>query len=482
MYHVNGRSTRGIESLLATKIPVICAPMYRPEIPKKLRRPLGNFEYAAVDDHTKEITIDVLIGLDNHLKCVKLGVKALTDGLVAQESVFGCIISGTVEAKASPSSVNLSHQLLCLNDMADSMLRTFWELESIGICDGEVSITDSVMQEFHNSVCVAFVRKALQVPKVECRCWADSMVALAWNKEDPSKWKAFVGNCVSEIQQLASPAQWYHCPGKCNQSEIWLHGPEWVVGADQRSEPFDVGLDASRNDIQDEKSCGTTLLVTNSGPVKMLETERWGSFEKSIRLVELVLRCIHNIRKSAAERQTDDLSQGELSIAKERLFLCVQEEHYANELVALRQSRPVPRNSPVARLSLMLGSDGLLMVQGRLQMAQLAFEEKYPIILPKCHLSFLLLRFHHRLLKHAGVSTMVVSVRNHYTGLLACGGWLNRQSESAFHVRSSEMPLFLYLKEFLIFQHPPKLKTKHHRSIHNTDPVSDSVHRSQPPA
>ena len=347
---------------------MISAPMYRPEIPKKLRRPLGNFEYAAVDDHTKEITIDVLIGLDNHLKCVKLGVKALTDGLVAQVSVFGDIISGTVEATASPSSVNLSHQLLCLNDMADSMLRTFWELESIGICDGEVSITDYVMQEFHNSVCVAFVRKALQVPEVECRCWTDSMVALAWIKEDPSKWKAFVGNCVSEIQQLASPAQWYHCPGKCHpadiaslgvlaeelvSSEICLHGPEWLVaeqgselhgpgwlvGADQRSEPFDVGLDASRNDIQDEKPCGTTLLVTNSGPGTMLETERWGSFEKSIRLVGLVLRCIHNIRKSAAERQTDDLSQGELSIAKERLFLCVQEEHYANELATLRQSR-----------------------------------------------------------------------------------------------------------------------------------------------
>ena len=31
----------------------------------------------------------------------------------------------------------------------------------------------------------------------------------------------------------------------------------------------------------------------------------------------------------------------------------------------------------------------------------------------------------------------------------------------------SEMPLFLYLKEFLYFQHLPKFKKKHHRSIHN---------------
>ena len=29
------------------------------------------------------------------------------------------------------------------------------------------------------------------------------------------------------------------------------------------------------------------------------------------------------------------------------------------------------------------------------------------------------------------------------------------------------MPLFLYLKEFLFFQHPAKFKKQHHRSIHN---------------
>ena len=80
------------------------------------------------------------------------------------------------------------------------------------------------------------------------------------------------------------------------------------------------------------------------------------------------------------------------------------------------------------------------------------------------------------------------------------------------NVPVSEMPLFLYLKEFLFFQHPPKFLKNHHRSIHNirlqmiidiqvfefsntctvgasmayvdgsADPVSEGVHRSQPPA
>ena len=41
-------------------------------------------------------------------------------------------------------------------------------------------------------------------------------------------------------------------------------------------------------------------------------------------------------------------------------------------------------------------------------------------------------------------------------------------NQNLFSMRSlSEMPLFLCLKEFLFFQHLPKFKKNHHRSIHN---------------
>ena len=53
-------------------------------------------------------------------------------------------------------------------------------------------------------------------------------------------------------------------------------------------------------------------------------------------------------------------------------------------------------------------------MEGRLQFSQLSFDEKHPILLPKCHLAVLLVRFQHVLMKHAGVSTMITALRKCY--------------------------------------------------------------------
>ena len=51
---------------------------------------------------------------------------------------------------------------------------------------------------------------------------------------------------------------------------------------------------------------------------------------------------------------------------------------------------------------------------GRIQFAKLSFEEKHPVILPKSHVSMLLVRSHHRMMKYAGVATMISTLRCHF--------------------------------------------------------------------
>ncbi|XP_043228193.1 uncharacterized protein LOC122384656 [Amphibalanus amphitrite] len=53
-------------------------------------------------------------------------------------------------------------------------------------------------------------------------------------------------------------------------------------------------------------------------------------------------------------------------------------------------------------------------MKGRLQLSDLSVEEKNPIILPKCHLSLLIIRFQHRLMSHAGVGTLLSALRRTY--------------------------------------------------------------------
>ena len=60
----------------------------------------------------------------------------------------------------------------------------------------------------------------------------------------------------------------------------------------------------------------------------------------------------------------------------------------------------------------------------------------------------------------------------HGAAMHGAGAWAAMHCDTTFDPSPTvkhyaEMTLFLYLKEFLFFQHPPKLKKTHHRSIHN---------------
>ena len=92
----------------------------------------------------------------------------------------------------------------------------------------------------------------------------------------------------------------------------------------------------------------------------------------------------------------------------------VQEQEFPDELRALRQGQSVSRSSPLFKLTPYIADDGLLRMEGRLQFSQLSFDEKHPILLPKCHLTVLFVRFQHVLMKHAGVSTMITALRKCY--------------------------------------------------------------------
>ena len=82
---------------------------------------------------------------------------------------------------------------------------------------------------------------------------------------------------------------------------------------------------------------------------------------------------------------------------------------FSAELDALRKDHKIPKCSPLVKLSPFVAEDGFFRVQSQLQ---LSWEEKHPRILP--HLTLLLIRFQHSLMKHVGVSVMISSLRNQF--------------------------------------------------------------------
>lgn len=108
------------------------------------------------------------------------------------------------------------------------------------------------------------------------------------------------------------------------------------------------------------------------------------------------------------------MNQVELEGARRTLFSCIQKQHYAVELEALRSGKQIPRNSPLLKLSPFLDQEGLLRLKRRLQFSDLAYKERHRLILPPCHGAFLLVRGQHIILGHARVGTMITVIRGNY--------------------------------------------------------------------
>ena len=108
------------------------------------------------------------------------------------------------------------------------------------------------------------------------------------------------------------------------------------------------------------------------------------------------------------------LTSDELDKAKTKMIYCVQREVYSSEVNAFLRKKPIPKGSSLCKLDPFLDEQGLLRIKGRLEHADLTYESKHPVIIPKCHLDKLLVSFQHIFLKHAGVSSIMFSLRSSF--------------------------------------------------------------------
>ncbi len=135
VYNLRLEDCKGIaHSLVAVEINTICVPLIRPRVPKdKLK---GYESLPLADDylHDQHINVDILVGVDSYWKFMLPNQVCLHEGLVAQESVFGWVLSGSWTS-SSPMGANT--QLLCVNAVSESTLSKLWDLESIVLTSKE---------------------------------------------------------------------------------------------------------------------------------------------------------------------------------------------------------------------------------------------------------------------------------------------------------------------------------------------------------
>ncbi|XP_043210612.1 uncharacterized protein LOC122375344 isoform X2 [Amphibalanus amphitrite] len=147
----------------AAEVPVICSPLARPSVPSSLLALFGNLELADPPGDGGELTVDILIGLDYYWQLMGTGCLRSDLGPVAQQTVFGWIISGQYECANSQNSSGT--QLLVMSDVSEERLRQFWDLDAIGIkpLDDDIG-SDPVLKEFESSVCFKEGRYEVKLP------------------------------------------------------------------------------------------------------------------------------------------------------------------------------------------------------------------------------------------------------------------------------------------------------------------------------
>ncbi|XP_067619247.1 uncharacterized protein [Eurosta solidaginis] len=238
--------------------------------------------------------------------------------------------------------------------------------------------------------------------------WTDSQIVLHWLKMHSATLSTFVGNRVSEIQDLTTGAHWKHVPTHCNPADlvsrgatveelaksIWYNGPTFLYEKPDKwpsGRCGDIDMEVVESIKSESKSAFNATISTNY--ILEIINQR-SSYTSPLRLAARMFRFINKLRHRIKPEDGHTLSSQELHHA----LLC-----------------DLTTNGPLRYLSPFLEYvEGfqILKVGGRLGYPDIPEERKHPILLPnKC--DFVMHYVRHLHLKHyqAGPKALVSLIR-----------------------------------------------------------------------
>lgn len=261
------------------------------------------------------------------------------------------------------------------------------------------------------------VKTALHLEDVASFGWTDSTVVLAWISDHPRRWKSFVANRTSFIIENLPASQWNHIASKQNPADLatrgisstdiigntlWWQGPHTLQNF--RVQPHSSNLNPEI--IPDKKKA----IIATAIPDKEVDFfNRYSSYSKLLRITALIFRFIENCKskKTNCDGKYGFLTTDELDKAHAAMVKLSQQLSYGNEIRQLTLNKPLSSTHKLAALTPFLDSQSILRVGGRLENADINYDQKHPYILHKDNnLTLLIVRYYHIKYLHAGTRQM----------------------------------------------------------------------------
>lgn len=248
--------------------------------------------------------------------------------------------------------------------------------------------------------------------------YTDSTIVLSWIKSHPHRWKSFVSNRVSYIQERVDPLNWYHIISCQNPADIasrgafpselltnsyWWAGPEFLKKSeDHWSNLQNNFIDTSEVLVEEKKNIALIVSVDNNFLDNLLSNH--SSLNSIKRILGYILRFLNNCR-FPKEQYKGHFSFKELHNALMTLVKYDQQKAFSEEISNITKNKKLPK--PFQKLNIFLDEKEILRVGGRLHYCALAYDKKYPALLPRTsRLTYLIIENIHLTYFHAGLQTV----------------------------------------------------------------------------
>lgn len=267
--------------------------------------------------------------------------------------------------------------------------------------------------------------------------WCDSTITLHWLSSEPSRWKPFVANRVAEIQQLTKGAIWNYISTADNPAdhisrgldapellrcEVWWRCPRWMmrtvnVWPASRLRWRDLRINQADLEPRQPRPALVANPTTHQKDWFQHAFEDYDSLFDVVRVLGFCRRFVANVnnKQLGNPKQTGYLTVAEFRSAEAALLRHVQALSFPEELRLMSREEQVPRRSSLFHLAPFLGPSKLIRVDGRLTNAEIPYDQKHPILLPKGHpVTNLVFLDAHKQTLHAGPSHLLAAVRRRY--------------------------------------------------------------------
>ncbi|XP_062540966.1 uncharacterized protein LOC134209009 [Armigeres subalbatus] len=259
--------------------------------------------------------------------------------------------------------------------------------------------------------------------------WSDSSTVLSWLRSERRRYHQFVEFRVAEILSLTSIDEWRYVPTKLNAADDatkwgsgpgfqpdqrWFQGPAFLYDPVKQWPSNERVVSATSEELRSMFLHRTTVIES------LLDLSRFSNWNRLLRTTAYVFRAVaifQNQRTTSGHYrvlQKEEFAKAEAAIRRQ-----IQAEAFPDEVALLSSSAEkqiVSKSSPIYTLTPFLDDEGVIRIGSRTEKASnLAYEAKYPVILPKNHTgTTLLVNSFHRKYLHANGETVFNEIRQRY--------------------------------------------------------------------